>query len=108
MQVVDMVILIRYHEDKFNLPVASSQSFIKWLVNNSKVYFEFEKYAVELKVNGNRKIYSARTIIERLRWDSIFLDDDSVYKINNNYVPHMSRLAMMINTSLEGMFELRG
>ena len=41
-----------------------------------------------------RKRYSARTIIEVLRWDSDLREKNKLFKISNNMVPGMARLWM--------------
>lgn len=56
------------------------------------IYSEFETRALE--VARHRKHYSARTIVEVLRWDSLLRDGGDEYKISNNWIPGLARLFM--------------
>ena len=67
----------------------------------------FERYAIELKRNGNREYYSIKAILERLRWDSMLEDSALDYKLNNNHAACISRILMRLNPELDGMFQLR-
>lgn len=81
--------------------------FWHWLPKNSRVYREFERRALQMARTG-RKRYSARTIIEILRWDSDIADSEKTFKINGNYVPGMARLFMATHgTAYPRFFELR-
>ena len=41
-----------------------------------------------------RKHYSARTIVELLRWQTDLKDSDKTFKINDHFTPGMARLFM--------------
>ena len=41
-----------------------------------------------------RKRYSARTIVECIRWDTDIKDTEKTFKINDHYTPGMARLFM--------------
>ena len=41
-----------------------------------------------------RKHYSARTVIEILRWYSDLKDSDTTFRLNNNIAPGLARLWM--------------
>lgn len=79
--------------------------FAGWLAENWHIYQEFERRA--LQVARFRKHYSARTIVEVMRHDSLISERDGEFKINGNYVPDMAALAMAMNAGLFGFFETR-
>ena len=83
------------------------KDFIAWFPLNMHVIEAFERYAIELKRNGNREYYSIQAILERLRWDSILEDSALDYKLNNNHAACISRILMRLNPELDGMFQLR-
>ena len=83
------------------------QDFIAWFPLNMHVIEAFERYAIELKRNGNREYYSIKAILERLRWDSMLEDSALDYKLNNNHAACISRILMRLNPELDGMFQLR-
>ena len=65
--------------------------FFRWLQKNRRIYDAFEKMALEMALSG-RKHYSARTIIEVIRWNTDLSDSERFLKINGNFVPGMARL----------------
>jgi len=67
--------------------------FWYWLSKNCKVYREFERRALQM-ARTNRKRYSARTIVETMRWTSDIVDSETTFKINDHYTPGMARLWM--------------
>ena len=83
------------------------KDFIEWFPLNMHVIEAFERYAIELKRNGNREYYSIKAILERLRWDSMLEDSALDYKLNNNHAACISRILMRLNPELDGMFQLR-
>ena len=83
------------------------KDFIEWFPMNMHVIEAFERYAIELKRNGNREYYSIKAILERLRWDSMLEDSALDYKLNNNHAACISRILMRLNPELDGMFQLR-
>lgn len=81
--------------------------FFHWLPKNRKVYREFERRALQM-ARTNRQRYSARTIVEVMRWDSDIADSETTFKINGNYVPGMARLFMATHgQAYPRFFELR-
>ena len=66
--------------------------FFRWLEDNGEVWQRFEIQA--LKMARVRKHYSARTLIEVLRWYSDLKDTDKTFKLNNNIAPGLARLFM--------------
>ena len=83
------------------------KQFIEWFPLNMHVIEAFERYAIELKRNGNREYYSIKAILERLRWDSMLEDSALDYKLNNNHAACISRILMRLNPELDGMFQTR-
>ena len=83
------------------------KQFIEWFPLNMHVIEAFERYAIELKRNGNREYYSIKAILERLRWDSMLEDSALDYNLNNNHAACISRILMRLNPELDGMFQLR-
>jgi hypothetical protein len=83
------------------------KQFIEWWPTNMHVIEAFERYAIELKRNGNREYYSIKAILERLRWDSMLEDSALDYKLNNNHAACISRILMRLNPELDGMFLTR-
>ena len=66
--------------------------FFFWLQDNQHIWKAFEQRALEMA--QVRSHYSARTIIEVLRWNSDLADKDVTFKINDHSIPGLSRLWM--------------
>lgn len=77
-----------------------------WHVENRHIVNEFIRRAREMKQSG-RERYSARCIIERIRWDTDLADSTVEFKISGNAVPWISRLVMYECPDLEGFFATR-
>ena len=91
-------------EDRIKYPAG----FWKWLSNrdNYKLYDVFALRASEMAKRRDR--YSARTIIEVMRWNADLRDNSVTFKIQNNMVPGMARLWMQKNQQRHpGFFQLR-
>lgn len=84
--------IIASHSDEFNTEYINGSSIFSWLRNNWVLWKEFEQRA--LKIAKSKKRYSARTIIESIRWETDIGETNSYYKINNNRVPELPRLFM--------------
>jgi len=67
--------------------------FFHWLSKNQKVWIAFEAKALQM-ARTRRKRYSARTIVEVLRWHSDISDHTTLFKLSNNMTPGMARLWM--------------
>lgn len=80
--------------------------FFRWLDNNRAIWRQFVECAREVKKSGRRH-FSARVIMENIRWNTLLRDKDVTFKVNNNYTPGLARLAMRVYPELEGMFDLR-
>lgn len=79
--------------------------FRAYLIDNWHVYLEFERRA--LQVAGRRKHYSARTIAEVIRHDTVIGELAGDWKINNNAIPDFARLFAAMNFQYAGLFEFR-
>ena len=89
--------------DDENYPI----NFWRWLNNNGPVYHAFKSYAFRMARLG-RKRYSAKTIVERIRWDTDISDSEKTFKINNSYTSGMARLFMYQHgEKYPGFFKLR-
>lgn len=78
--------------------------FYHWLLHNYEIWKRFVAEADKLRALG-RPHYSARTIIEYLRHETM-LRDGTEYKVNNNAAPSLARLYMAVR-GCPGFFELR-
>ena len=66
--------------------------FAWWLACNRPIWDEFCVLANKMKERG-RDHWSARAIIDVLRWDRALRDPtDPLFKINNNRTPQLGRL----------------
>lgn len=68
-----------------------------------KMFFEF---ASEILRTG-RKQYSAKTIMERIRWEKDLKNSKEDFKINNNYTAYYARGLMQRYPEFIGFFEIR-
>lgn len=66
--------------------------FFKWLADNQKIWKAFEVKALEMAAMRSR--YSARTLVEVLRWHSDLKEKNPLFKLSNNMTPGMARLWM--------------
>ena len=81
--------------------------FFLWLKSNQHIYRKFTQIAFAQKRLG-RKHYSARAIVQRMRWDTnIRQAGDQTYKIDNVMTPGLARLAMRDEPELKGFFRCR-
>lgn len=67
--------------------------FWPWFYKNQNVWNAFRIRAIRMALMG-RKRYSARTIIENVRWDTEIKDSDVHFRINDHYTPGLARLFM--------------
>ena len=71
--------------------------FRQWLRDNWKIFLTFYDNADSMQ--QHREHYSARTIIEVLRWHTDLMERDQTFKIGNNAVPDMARLYNKLTNS---------
>lgn len=80
--------------------------FKAWHQENPQVYREFKRLASQMKATG-RERYSARTIMEVLRWHYDLKTAGGVFELNDNFTPIYVRLLIHNHPEFEGFFELR-
>ena len=87
-QILGIEFLSRLERDKF------PDGFFRWLQFNYHIWEQFERYALSMAMKRER--YSARTIIEVMRWNSDIREHHKtpLFKISNNMVPGLARLWM--------------
>ena len=78
--------------------------FVDWALTNPHIVRGFFNQADAIA--KRRKYYSARSIAEALRHESILRDTVSEWKINNNTVPDLARLYGKARKS--ELFQFRG
>jgi hypothetical protein len=88
-----------------NNPSMFRASFRDWIISNYRIYADFEKRANHIA--QFRQHYSARTIAEVIRHESILKEDDHAFKLNGNVVPDLARLYVLMNPHNSHLFEFR-
>ena len=95
----------RYGTDKMNNPITQGnyarehedeypEGFFWWLRENFHIWKEFEERAYTMAAVAKRPRYSARTIIEVMRWNSDIREKKPLFKLSNNMTPGLARLWM--------------
>lgn len=76
--------------DKHKFP----EGFFRWMQYNAHIWNQFERHA--LTMAAKRERYSARTIIEVMRWNSDLREQQGkpLFKLSNNMIPGLARLWM--------------
>lgn len=88
-------------------PRAVVDRFLTYHEAHPEVYERFCSMAYQLKRAG-RPRYSARTLMEVVRWHFDVKDGyQEPFKINDNYTPLYVRLFLHEHPQYEGFFELR-
>jgi hypothetical protein len=82
------------------------ERFKEWHRANPHVYREFVRLANQMKGTG-RKRYSARTIMEVLRWHYDIKTTGDVFELNDNFTPIYVRMLIHNYPEFDGFFELR-
>jgi hypothetical protein len=80
--------------------------FKDWHRANPHVYSHFKQLAFKMKATGRQR-YSARTIMEVLRWHYDLKTVGDVFEINNNFTPLYVRLLIHNHPQFTDFFELR-
>lgn len=81
--------------------------FWHWLRQNRHIYEVFERMALQMAQSGRAR-YSARTIVEVMRWNTDLEDSDQQFKINDHYTPGMARYFMeRYGRQFPGFFQIR-
>jgi len=82
------------------------KKFWNWLEENWHIQEEFEERSNDLW-NAGRDHYGAQAILETIRYHTLLAEEDSQFKINNNWSPFLARITMLRNPKLRGFFKLR-
>ncbi len=80
--------------------------FKKYHLENPQIYNGFKKLAFEMRKSG-RKTYSAKLIINVLRWQSDLKDNGYEFKISDQYQSLFPRLMSYQFPDFESFFEFR-
>tara|TARA_R110000824_G_scaffold77915_4_gene196854 strand:+ start:7921 stop:8271 length:351 start_codon:yes stop_codon:yes gene_type:complete len=74
---------------------------------NPHIYLLFEKFALD--VARHRERYSAKAIIERMRWHYNFeVNGDYEFKLTNSFTAYYARYFLHKHPELKGFFVLKG
>lgn len=94
--------LVKKHSDQF------SEGFAEWLsIYNFAIFQHFESVARQVYAKGRRR-YSARRILEDMRYDTPLTETgNSGWKLNNDHTPDFARLYLLLHPEQKGFFELR-
>ena len=74
--------------------------------DNPLVYDLFKRFALRA-IRSGYKHFSAKTIIERIRWEAAVETKDPNFKINNNFTSRYSRLFQKDFPQYSGFFRDR-
>lgn len=94
------------HELFDGYPEHFLKEFQEWHMMNPHVYELFKDYAFEL-LKAGRARYSARTVVERVRWHMDTQTTGAEFRINNNYSPVYGRMFLIEYPQYAAFFELR-
>lgn len=82
----------------------------QWLLDprNVDLWRQFEQEANRVWLDKTNKHYSARSIIQDLRYSSSAKDSGADFKINDHHAPVLARLWTFLYPERAGFFEFRG
>ena len=82
--------------------------YATFLSKNMELFAEFAEFAYQAKNTGFEK-YSAKAIMERVRWERDLHSEGEQFKVNNSYTSLMARTLVSLRPEdFENFFELRG
>lgn len=81
------------------------EQFVGFHRSNPDVYQLFKRFAIEAANSGMHK-FSARMIIERIRWHTRIETEGSEYKMPNICTPYYARLLMVDRPDLAEFFNV--
>jgi hypothetical protein len=97
----------QFNSELFNgYPPIVMERFKEWHNSNPHIYRRFKQLAFQM-LNTGRKRYSARTIIEVMRWHYDLSTTGDVFEINGDFVPIYARLLIDEHPEFFEFFELR-
>lgn len=82
------------------------ECFRIWIKQNMAVWHAFKAKAMQMKMTGRKK-YSAKTIVEIIRWDFDLNNPGDEFKINNDFAAYLARALVDKFPEFEGFFEFR-
>jgi len=82
------------------------EAFKEYHKGNPEVFVFFKMFA-EQAWNAGRLRYSAKTIMERVRWDMEMKHPGSEFKINNDWTALYARFLMYVEPKFRGFFATR-
>lgn len=77
--------------------------FCKYHGENPEVYNKFEEFTFQA-IKSGRKYFSARAVIERMRWQSMIEDNTEEFKISDHPMPYYARMFEILNPQHKGFF----
>jgi hypothetical protein len=80
------------------------EQFERYDRENPRIYRAFCRYTIQV-IEARRKC-AAKTVMERIRWDTIISGNDR-WKINNNYSSRYARKFMRNYPQYDGFFATR-
>lgn len=87
-------------------PPVVLRRFKDWHIKNPHIYQHFKRLAFKMLKTGRTR-YSARTIIEVMRWHYDITTTGDVFEINGDFVPIYARLLIHNHPEFTDFFELR-
>lgn len=97
-------------EDACRLVEANAETFAcgfgDWLRGNFAIWVAFAEAASYARWRGYKR-YSARRILEELRYSTALRESGSRFKLNNNVAPDLARLYLLFYPEAKGFFETR-
>lgn len=82
------------------------EKFEVYHTENPKVYALFVHFAKEAR-SSNKKVYSSKSIFERIRWHIDIETVGDCFKLNNNYTAYYARKMMDEYPEFTGFFRVR-
>ena len=86
--------------------MGNREKFEQFHHENPHIYEKFVFYTMQA-INAGRTRYSARTIIERIRWHTTIESNDPDFKINDHWPPFYVRMFEQDYPEHTGFFEKR-
>lgn len=81
------------------------ERFLKFHQQNPHVYQLFKRFATEA-LEAGRTRYSARTLIERIRWHET-VETQGEFKVNDHVFPYYVRMLVAEDPRFDGFFQMR-
>jgi hypothetical protein len=81
-------------------------AFQAFALANPHVQHLFNSFSLEM-VSAGRKHFSAKAVVERIRWETALQTTDPEVKINNNWTCLLARRFEALNPHLKGFFRNR-